>query len=296
MPPVEPAIDTRAIVADIEAEVARRRAAGEYPEALLERLAAEFRIVRDDEPVEALAYIQTHRGPVNRLPVVGRGIVFSKRMIRRAVAWYVQPIALQQTSFNLAAVRELRALQRRVERLEVPWQRPPSAPAVGGLSDATVGRVHAIAATLASTTARALVLPGLITAPEARLVEHAPELAARLVVIDDDPVLALRTRSSASIGAVVMPGTLVMVPPADLLELVALAASRLVIGGTLVIDAPQPPTASAWTDPSVVDPAAVRWLDPTTVTLLCEAAGLTVTAPAVVADGWYGLTAVRNTR
>jgi len=291
--PTAPFVDARAVVAEIEATVARRKAAGEYPEALLDRLSSEFHIVRDDEPVEALAYIQTHRGPVNRLPVVGRGIVFSKRLIRRAVAWYVQPIALQQTSFNLAVVRELREVQRRVDRLETPWRRPTRAPVTAATPALVGGRVDAMCGVLTGRGGRTLLLPGLDQGLHAALFAAVPGLGDRAVVIEDDPVLALRTRPSASLDAIIAPATLAMLTAADLLETVVLAGSRLAVGGVLVADAPQ---AAGRSDPSDVDPALRRWLSVATVTVLCEAAGLVVESTTDSAGGWCTVVAARRSR
>jgi hypothetical protein len=42
-------------------------------------------------------------------------VIFTKRVIRRLVAWYVQPIAEDQTRFNTAAIRLMRRLERRLE-------------------------------------------------------------------------------------------------------------------------------------------------------------------------------------
>jgi hypothetical protein len=284
------------LVAEIEATVARRRAAGEYPEALLDRLSADFHIVRHDEPMEALVHIHTHATPVNRRPVIGRGVVFSKRLLRRAIAWYVQPIAAQQTSFNLAAVREVRSLQRRIERLETPWQRPHRAP--GAATDAAVlgARAAAMIAALADGTGPILVLPGITDGLRDALVAEAPALANRLVMLDSDPIAELHRRTTASLGAVVAPATLAMVSSADLLSVIALAGSKLALGGTLVVDAPANEGRGAPADPSSIDPAMCRWVHRDTVALLAEAAGLTMGSVAEVAGGWYSAVATRSTR
>ena len=100
-----PPPDVAAIVGELQAEVLRKRAAGAYPTDLLERLHTEFHPDEGLEPPEV------------------RVLVESARVVRRLLAWYVAPIAQDQTRFNLAILRELRALEERVARLEE--RRPP---------------------------------------------------------------------------------------------------------------------------------------------------------------------------
>ncbi len=110
--------DPGALIADIEAEVARKRAAGEYPAALLERLRAEFRPGAEEEPPETSALIESARPLRSAVPGVAPVVVFAKRVVRRLLAWYVAPIAVDQTRFNLAILGDLRALEDRVAALE----------------------------------------------------------------------------------------------------------------------------------------------------------------------------------
>jgi hypothetical protein len=112
--------DAAAVVAELRAEVARKRAAGEYPEALLERLRAEFRPDETLDPPETLVLVESSRPLRSTRPVLGGAIVFGKRAVRRLLAWYVAPIAQDQTRFNVAVLRELRRLEDRVARLEKP--------------------------------------------------------------------------------------------------------------------------------------------------------------------------------
>jgi len=112
--------DVEGIVAELRAEVERKRAAGDYPAALLERLHTEFHPDEGLEPPEVRVLVESARPLRSTRPVVGGAIVFGKRVVRRLLAWYVAPIAQDQTRFNLAILRELRALERRVARLEEP--------------------------------------------------------------------------------------------------------------------------------------------------------------------------------
>jgi hypothetical protein len=113
-----PAPDVEGIVAELQADVLRNRAAGAYPADLLERLHTEFHPDEGLEPPEVRVLIESARPLQSARPVVGGAIVFGKRVVRRLLAWYVAPIAQDQTRFNLAILRELRALDERVARLE----------------------------------------------------------------------------------------------------------------------------------------------------------------------------------
>lgn len=114
--------DVASIVAEIQAEVERKRAAGVYPAALLERLGTEFHPDEGLEPPETAVLIESARPIRSTQPLVGGAVVFTKRALRRLISWYVAPIARDQTRYNLAILRELRSLERRVARLEEPAQ------------------------------------------------------------------------------------------------------------------------------------------------------------------------------
>ena len=114
------ALDITALVAELQAEVERKRASGDYPAALLARLRTEFRPEEETDTPETLTLIESAKPLRSARPVVGGVIVFGKRVVRRLLAWYVAPIAVDQTRFNQAILRELRSLERRIEKLEKP--------------------------------------------------------------------------------------------------------------------------------------------------------------------------------
>jgi hypothetical protein len=116
--PSAAAPDVEAIVAELEAEVERRRAAGDYPASLVKGLRTAFHPDEGLEPPEASVLVESARPLRSRRPVVGGVIVLCERVIRRLLSWYVAPIARDQTRFNMAILRELRALEQRVARLE----------------------------------------------------------------------------------------------------------------------------------------------------------------------------------
>jgi hypothetical protein len=113
-----PQLDAAAIVEEISAEVARKRAAGEYPAQLLAQLDVEFATEPGEAPLEELAHLETVRELRSERPVLGRAVVVAKRAVRRAVAWYVRPVVQDQTRLNFALVRRIYDLEARVAELE----------------------------------------------------------------------------------------------------------------------------------------------------------------------------------
>jgi len=67
-------------------------------------------------------------------PVVGPGIRFAKRVVRRALRWYVAPIIEQQNRFNHAVLdlAERLRLQNEQLRNQLEALRPPDAPSPDG--------------------------------------------------------------------------------------------------------------------------------------------------------------------
>jgi hypothetical protein len=109
--------DVVAVVAELRAEVERRRSAGDYDERVLKALHEEFG-ADFNEPPEAVAYIASSRPLASGRPALGRVMVFGKRVMRRLLAWYVAPIADDQTRYNIAAIHLIRSLERRLAALE----------------------------------------------------------------------------------------------------------------------------------------------------------------------------------
>lgn len=63
------------------------------------------------------AHISAHTPILWDLPVVGRGVALTKRVVRLLLRWYINPIVDQQNDFNAAAVRALGELAAENERL-----------------------------------------------------------------------------------------------------------------------------------------------------------------------------------
>lgn len=74
-----------------------------------------------DSPVaEAmeLARISAHLPVTWETPIIGRGLALTKRAMRLALRWYINPIVEQQNAFNDAVVRALAALEARQLELQ----------------------------------------------------------------------------------------------------------------------------------------------------------------------------------
>jgi hypothetical protein len=305
-------VDVAAVVADIEAEVARRRAAGEYPEDLLRRLAVEFHDVADARTeLEELAHIETVRPLVSMRSRLAPAAVFAKKLLRRAMAWYVRPIAEDQSRFNFALLHEVRSLRERVDRLDSAWVRPDNSPpreAGVQVLDLTTPRLRILDQALRDIPAgpvmvlwwaddallRALVARGL--AVETATRDGGMAVAARAAgarVHETDPIAFLGD-CGPTLAAVLAPGLMPMLAPSETLALVPAMAAALRAGGRVYFDAPDPAAPGVPADPASIDPGFRRWVARDTISLLCDAAGLRDIAEEQVGGVlWYAVTARR---
>jgi hypothetical protein len=119
------AVDPAAVVAELEADVARRRAAGAYPPGLereLDALLARHAPDRlADAPLDELlaraevaALVDVDVPTTSGVP----GGAPAKRALRRLMAWFLAYVAQQVTASSRATVAVLGALARKVEALE----------------------------------------------------------------------------------------------------------------------------------------------------------------------------------
>jgi len=307
-------VDVAAVVAEVEAEVARRRAAGEYPQELLDRLAVEFHDVADERTsLEELAHIETVRPLVSTRSRLAPAAVFGKKLLRRAMAWYVRPLAEDQSRFNFALLQEVRALRERVDRLDSAWSRPPGAPpreAGAQVLDLTAARLGILDELLRDLPAgpvlvlwwadnallRALVSRGLSVETATRDATMAAAARAAGVRVHEVDAPAFLRDCGPTLGAVVAPGLLPMLTPAEAMALVPLAAAALREDGRVYFDSPDPAGPGVPADPALIDPGYRRWVARDSVTLLCEAAGLRAVAVERVGTAlWHAVTARRIT-
>lgn len=74
--------------------------------------------VEDNLRMANMTYnIQPHLPLHSHRKILGKGIVFGKKVIRRCLKWYINPIAEQQETFNVHAVRTLNSLSKQVEKI-----------------------------------------------------------------------------------------------------------------------------------------------------------------------------------
>jgi hypothetical protein len=305
-------VDVAAVVAEVEAEVARRRAAGEYPQELLDRLAVEFHDVAGERTsLEELAHLETVRPLVSTRSALAPAAVFVKKVLRRAMAWYVRPLAEDQSRFNFALLQEVRGLRERVERLDSAWTRPAGSPpreAGARLLDLTAARLRLLDELFRDLPAgpvlvlwwaddallRALVSRGLAVETATRDGAMAEAARAAGVRVHEVEALAHLRDCGPTLGAVLAPGLLPMLTPSEALALVPLATAALREGGCVYFDCPDPAGPGVPADPALIDPGYRRWVGRDTVTLLCEAAGLRSVAVEPVGTAlWHAVTARR---
>src|SRR5581483_8016160 len=119
------AIDLDRVMTEIREEVRTRRAAGDFPPSLerdLDRIFDRFvpREALDSDFREAIqaadraAYVNVAVPTASQKPGVGE----VKRVLRKAMAWYLEYLAQQMTAFGTASVRALRALGERQSVIE----------------------------------------------------------------------------------------------------------------------------------------------------------------------------------
>ena len=217
-------------------------------DALRERLATPFDRDAAAAAPESLAHIPSAH-PLRGSGPLGPLRVALQRVTRRLLAWYVHPITVDQSRFNDAITGEVRRLERRLARLEDPW---PPLPGRSPLNEGLEAGRTALVRSLAG--------------------EGGDQDVLRLS--DTDPADALGGRDPESLAGVYLAGVLPRLAAREMLEVVASAAARLRPGGWLAADAPDPSHPAAPHDPSGVEVGMRRWLEPGTISLLAESAGL----------------------
>lgn len=272
-------MDIAAVVAEIEAEVARRRAAGEFPAELLRRLDLELNPAKEGPP-ELYAVIGAQSTPVSNRPILGPFIVLAKRAMRRSLAWYVHPIASEQTRFNLALLRDLRRIERQVDRLRTPW--PPSDEPLTNMMSPN-GALQSRATAFARHVDTSLGPIALAGTPTPLLDEIASRLASNQLRRCQDPIEDLESARAMSYGAILLAGVMTRLSAGELISLGPAALRALRPGGLFIVDAPFSEIPEA--DPR--DLASRRALPSDAARRLCESVGFTEVHEESVGAGWY---------
>ena len=260
--------DPRVVLAEIKEEVRRRRAAGDYPRTLLDRITATFQLPDERHDPELYAVVDSVRPLHSDRPVIGPAITFTKRTVRRLLAWYVQPIAHEQTEFNLALLRQVRDLEAVVADAAPVWT-PSGALATQRLRAAARARAQALLDSGADLS-RGVAIVGCDAALRAELARRGVN-ASTAGVADEQSWVASLARSPQSV--LFLAGALGRVNPAESLRIVQLARGALAPYGVLVVDAPIA-TPSSPLDPGPIDITMRRWVAPESAMLLMELAGL----------------------
>lgn len=249
--------DSAAVVAEIKHEVERRRAAGEYPRGLEQQLRVDLSIDSQPGPPEILAVVRSSQ-PLHSDRSVGRLIVAGKKVVRRLLAWYVAPIADEQTRFNLAILTEVRRLEARLRRLETPLVGLPLPKAV----------VEKLAVDLRRTQ-------------EIRIAGGADDDLSALRAALPDAIIEPATmdwleQPTAPAHAFIFLGALNRMSARELIGGLALAGAAIVPEGEVIAVCPDPDGNRSLTE---VDPSMQRWLSPKAVEALCKTAGLVPGSP-----------------
>lgn len=293
-------IDHPRLLAEIDEEVARRRASGELPADFERELDLVFarhapvHAIGDDfgqvlERAEQSTFIDVLAPTESALPVVPH----VKRLVRKAIIWELRYVAQQVSAFATASARALRLLGERVERLErsagvgggpgyasgveVDWEH--WAPVVASaLSVGGTGRTLHADAGEGDLVARlnAAGIDAYGTDPISRSAAAGVELCL------DSVLDHLEALPDHSLAALVLSGCVDAMAVGAQQELARLAGAKVMAEGTVIVVSAHP-RAWADADPVRADLAAGRPLHPETWIELLVRSRPGAASPEVVA-------------
>jgi hypothetical protein len=305
-------IDLAKVQAEINEEVKRRRAAGDFPPGLERELDALFaRYVPagagdnfDEVMVQAEAQSFVHADVPTGSSVPG--VAYVKRALRKLMAWYVRFLAAQVTAFAGAITRAVRLLSERVDTIETVTVLAADR-TLAEIRDRRAGPdlsvwTEVVVAELSRASGRVLhaeagsgqLLAALNEAgadaygvePSERLVMEASR--AGIDVRADEALVHLRALPSGSLGGLVLSGAIDALPLGEVLEIADRAAIVVAPRGTAIIL-----SAGAIADPVIADLAPGRPLHAETWAHLLRERGFTdVTTHG---DGPYAVVARQHT-
>ncbi|HET9732496.1 MAG TPA: methyltransferase domain-containing protein [Acidimicrobiales bacterium] len=286
------------LLADIDEEVRQRRASGDFPPSLERELDLAFDRVSPVAPADGefgdaikaadrAAFINVAVPTASNKP----GVDIVKRVLKKLMAWYLDYLAQQVTSFGGAVVRALRAIGERIDRLEGQAEalrpapddgvdRPAVAEDLGPWQDLVVERLKGTSGRVLHAECghgqlvKALAAVGVDAYgvdPRAALVDLA--VAGGVDALPDDAVAHLEAVSPGGLAGLVLSGCVDRLPLGRQRQLVDLAASRLGPGGVLVLVASSPAAWANRTPPIEADLAPGRPLHAATWSYLLERAG-----------------------
>lgn len=292
-------IDLGRIQAEINEEVRRRRAAGDFPPGLereLDSLFARYAPAGSgDDFEEVLNSAETQSFIHADVPTESRlrPLVYAKRGLRKLMAWYLRFVVQQVTAFAGAITRAVRLLGQRVTTLETvtvvaaertlaELRERRAGPDLSAFTDLVVtelaGAQRRVLHTECGSGDLLLTLAGkglevYGVEPVESLVTEASR--AGLDARADDALVHLRAVPDGSLGGLILSGCVDALPLGEVLEVADRAAAVLAPGAKLVVLSSGPAAWARRLDPVVADLAPGRPLHPETWRQLLEARGLT---------------------
>jgi SAM-dependent methyltransferase len=272
------------VMADIDAEVGRRRASGDLPVRLeqeLDELFLEFSPIGLQGKArlrETLALVDGSAYVDMAVPVASQKLVgtYIKRLIRKSISWYLGFIVHQIIRFAWSVSRMFHVLVDHVEDLEaaVETQRTPELPAtaVPVVDPGSAWWADEAVSALSGVDGRVLhaecgngsLLDALVAAgvdaygvdPADAVIEGA--LDRGLDVRAESALGHLEVVADQALGGVVLSGSVQWLHPNERDRLLRMAASRLVVDGVLVLHSATPESWMAGSSPLLSDLAPGR--------------------------------------
>jgi hypothetical protein len=292
------------VMADIDAEVRRRRASGDLPAGLereLDELFLEFspvglqgraRLRETLSLVDGSAYVDI-AVPTASNKAVGS---YVKRAIRKGLGWYMNFVVSQIVKFAWSVSRMFHVVVDHIEDLEatVEAHRSPDLPAAVVPVTSTGGTWWAPAAAEALAAVPDRVMGGdcgdgsLVEALDAAGIDAygvdpsdlvLESALGRSVDVRAETVLGhLDVVADEALGGVVLTGSIQWLRPNERERLLDLVSSRVTLDGIVVLHSTTPEAWMVSTSPVVRDLAPGRPLHVDTWAHLLEARGFSVTA------------------
>jgi len=281
-------IDLVRLQSEINAEVKKRRAAGDFPLGLERELDSMFARYAPagtgDDFGEVMIQAETLSFVHADIPTASRiaPLVPVKKMLRKLMAWYMRFLAQQVTAFAGAITRAVRLLGQRVDTLEsvtvLAGRRTLSevrerraSPDLDDWTDLVVSEtVGAPGRVLHAECGRGALLAAAIAAgADAYGVEPVDALAtdaagAGLDVRADDALAHLQALPSGALGGLILSGCVDALPLGEVLELADRAAAVVTSGGVVIVLSGGPSAWSDGLDPVIADLTPGRPLRPQT--------------------------------
>ena len=280
MPESNARIDLHQILVEIEDEVRAKRASGELPADLERELDLVFARYAPPGAIEgdfdALLERAEQQAFIDLLAPnesVRPGVPQIKRVVQKAVRWYMRYVVQQFSGFAHTITRSVRILGGRVTDLEqLMAPADDSAAALRSGSDIAGKWQSQIVEAMSGAVGRVLHARcssgELVTALKAAGVDAygvdstsdavAVGTATGLDLRPDDEREHLRTLAPGALGGLVLTGSVDYLPRGAQIELIELAAVNLIKGGVLVVATTHPSTWAGSANPVQTDLAPGR--------------------------------------